>query len=292
MYKKSIFSAWLVFLTVPFLFIHQGIAQSVQHIKDLIVYDSPTYESLQGVFDQYSYDIQKSMEQVPAIAPSGMPQNLKDAPVKIRKKLFIQIMIPLIVQANTHIIAERKSVQNLSDVYTIHGVLNDAQNRLLQMLAKRYKATGDMEKILSTLQYRVQPIPVGLVLAQAIIESGWGTSRFALEGNSLFGQWTFTTGSGLIPENRDIGKNHAVKAFDTPYDSVVSYMINLNRHRAYEDLRSIRYMAFKNNQPITAHDLAAGLEKYSQLGFDYVVKIRNLIQFNKLEKYNTADIYR
>ena len=143
---------------------------------------------------------------VPAIAPQGMPQNLIDAPAKTRKKLFIQMMVPLIIESNTHIESHRKTVTALSQAYAKRGTLNGLQKHVLSEIADTYKATGDTAEILQTLQIRVHPIPVGLTLAQAIIESGWGTSRFAREGNSLFGQWTYAKGKGLIPQDRDKAK--------------------------------------------------------------------------------------
>ncbi len=291
---KSIFLAIGLACVIAFVVLLQrAVAQSAPTVPppvaDLIVYDASSYQGVQAVFHTYSYNVKNNWTgKVPAIAANYIPNNLKDASVQHRKQLFIQMMIPLIVRANQHIISERSTVENLYTAYRQNGELTHTQQQTLARIANRYKAKGDTEVVFRTLQYRVQPIVVSLALAQAIMESGWGTSRFAREGNSLFGQWTFRDNTGLVPQDRDADKTHQVKAFDSPYDSVVSYMLNLNRHGAYADLRKVRYNAIINNTPISGHALAVGLNAYSQLGDVYVTKIRQLIRSNKLEKYNTA----
>lgn len=128
---------------------------------------------------------------------------------------------------------------------------------------------------------RVDVIPVKLVLAQAANESAWGTSRFAREGNNLFGQWCFTKGCGMVPIRRAEGASHEVALFTTPAASVRAYMLNLNSGGAYEHFRKIRIGLKRMNKPQSAIVLAAGLEKYSERGRDYVRSIRDMIRGNE-----------
>jgi len=119
-------------------------------------------------------------------------------------------------------------------------------------------------------------------LAQAAIESGWGTSRFALQGNSLFGQWTWVEGNGIAPTERAEGATHSVKAFDSLRASVRDYLLNLNTNKAYEHLRDLRQQLRDQGREPDAHIMAAGLSKYSQRGDHYVDEVRAII--------NSADL--
>ena len=272
--------------------------ESRQHIptkiKGLIVYTVPTHQDLQSVFNKHNYTLQDWAGVAPAIAPDFMPQNLDDMSVTNRKNTFIQMMIPLIVHANSTIVKQRNIVHTLSEQFRKNGQLTAPEQQQLAPIIKAYHVKGNFETdtadILNTLHHRVQPIPVALALSQAIIESGWGTSRFAVQGNSLFGQWTYAKGAGLTPENRDANKTHTVRAFNSPYDSVVAYMLNLNRNPAYSTYRKIRYDALQQNRPITGHILAEGLKNYSQLGYEYVKKVQKIIYSNKLEMYNNTTL--
>ena len=129
---------------------------------------------------------------------------------------------------------------------------------------------------------RVDEVPVSLVLAQAANESGWGTSRFAAEGNALFGQWSFG-GSGMLPsEQRASLGDYRVAAFESPLLSVIAYMRNLNTHNAYARLRELRAAARAAGEEPSGYELAAGLDRYSERGQDYVDELRSMIDFNGL----------
>lgn len=137
---------------------------------------------------------------------------------------------------------------------------------------------------------RVDIIPPSLALAQAAKESGWGTSRFARNGNALFGQWTWDEDQGMEPKDRPEGTDHLVREFDTLLDSVEAYMLNLNRHRAYRELRSLRAGMRKRGEPIDGISLAGGLESYSELGMEYVERIRSMIDLNQLLALDNAEL--
>jgi Bax protein len=133
---------------------------------------------------------------------------------------------------------------------------------------------------------RVDEIPPSLALAQAAIESAWGTSRFAVQGNNLFGQWCYKKGCGLVPLRRDSGSRHEVAKFSSVTQSVNAYMRNLNTHRAYSDLRANRAQLKATEQNVTGHLLAANLLDYSELREVYVEEIRAVIRINKLAQYD------
>ncbi|KKD62435.1 glucosaminidase [Grimontia sp. AD028] len=130
---------------------------------------------------------------------------------------------------------------------------------------------------------RVDVIPADLVLTQAAKESGWGTSRFAREGNNYFGQWCYTSGCGMVPSARSQGKTHEVAVFKDTYQSIRAYFLNVNRNKAYAPLRDIRADLRKSGEPISGVALANGLKSYSERGQAYVEEVQSMIRYN--EKY-------
>jgi Bax protein len=138
------------------------------------------------------------------------------------------------------------------------------------------------------LLHRVDILPPSLVLAQAATESGWGTSRFAREGNNLFGQRTYRPGNGIVPANRPDGETHEVKRFGTLFESVRSYMRNLNTHLAYRELRDLRAQLRRSGRPLSGALLADGLNAYSTRSSDYITDVRAIIRANDLSRANQA----
>jgi Bax protein len=134
---------------------------------------------------------------------------------------------------------------------------------------------------------RVDVVPPSLAIAQSANESAWGTSRFARKGYNFFGQWCYRKGCGLVPKKRDANKTHEVAAFDSPQESVKMYIRNLNSNRAYKSLRDLRAKLRRSNKPVTGHELAAGLKRYSERGLEYVRELREMISYNKLAVYDT-----
>jgi Bax protein len=126
----------------------------------------------------------------------------------------------------------------------------------------------------------VDAVPDHLVLAQAANESAWGTSRFAREGNNLFGQWCFRQGCGLVPASRPDGATYEVARFESVSQSIGSYMHNLNTGRTYQELREIRALARENGHDPDANAMAAGLMSYSERGEDYISELRSMIRHN------------
>ena len=143
--------------------------------------------------------------------------------------------------------------------------------------------------IKSELLNKINTIPISLILAQSIIESGWGASRFAQEGNALFGQWTWKNDDGIKPKG-NLDANFYVKNFDSLLESVNSYILNLNTHPAYKGLRNFRISQYYAGKDITGNDMANFLDKYAEIGIKYVIKVKKMIEKNQLSIYKNATL--
>lgn len=160
-----------------------------------------------------------------------------------------------------------------------------ANQSTLEKLAKKYRldiSAPASNQDVSALLSRVDMVPNSLVLAQAAIESAWGTSRFATEGYNYFGQWCFSKGCGMVPSNRNEGASHEVRTFDSPKESVQAYFLNLNSHPSYEMVRKLRQDARNDDRPVHGCVLAAGLGSYSERGQHYIEEIRQMVRVNDL----------
>jgi len=179
-------------------------------------------------------------------------------------------------------LADKENAQILSVRDKIESGLSQSE---LQSLANTYRlelSDPASEKDIADLLSRVDIVPSSLVLAQAAIESAWGTSRFAREGYNYFGQWCFSKGCGIVPSSRNAGASHEVRTFDSPQASVKAYMLNLNSHPTYKVVRQLRAQARAENNAIHGCVLAAGLSKYAERGQHYIEEIRQLIRVNDL----------
>jgi Bax protein len=199
-----------------------------------------------------------------------------------RKEQFFAFLRPLFEAENARIAAQR---QRLVDLGTDGHRLSPDEQHWLHELASDYgldPETLDADLLLAELRVRVDLVPVSLGLAQAAKESGWGTSRFAVEGNALFGQRCHEPGCGLVPEGRASGDTFEVRAFDTPSAAISSYVRNLNSHDDYQPLRHLRAELRAAGRRVTGFTLARTLSTYSERGIDYVEELRQLIHFNGL----------
>lgn len=235
----------------------------------------------------YSYETLLSGEgQVPRIFLASVPDDLDQLrQVEHRKALFIEAVLPLVLQVNEEIRAARARLWDLRARKRL-GEQLDAVDRLwLATMSERYGvARGDLESLLA----RVDIVPPSLALAQAAAESGWGTSRFAREGNALFGQWTTADGPGLTPLERERGLTHKVRAFDSLLESVRAYALNLNTHTAYRGFRKARLKMRRHGKPLDGSRLAGELEAYSERGLEYVGILRTIIDANRLSQLDAA----
>ena len=199
-----------------------------------------------------------------------------------RKNLFIQIVLPLILDENNQIKLDRKK---------LFVVLNknnnsDAEKKWLNMKFKQY---GVKNKDLSTLKIRMDEIPVSLAIAQAAKETGWGTSRFALEGNALFGQWTFS-GDGIKPKSSDNDKTHKVMKFQILKASVRAYQRNLNTHSSYKKFRKLRAQSRDNDEKLDSLILADCLDQYAATGVEYTKTLKKIILQNSLKDFDEVKL--
>ncbi|WP_101757522.1 glucosaminidase domain-containing protein [Oceanicoccus sp. KOV_DT_Chl] len=209
--------------------------------------------------------------------------------VKEKKTAFFNFVLQFVREENRRIAKLREALLRLQQN---SEQLTQKERIWLKSLAEYYRVKVEakaMTRVIAELTLRVDQIPPSLALAQAANESAWGTSRFAIEGNNLFGQWCFSKGCGLIPDGRISGAMHEVASFDSPKQSVESYIRNINAGRAYKDLRSIRAQLRQEQQPISGYELAAGLMSYSERGEDYIKEVRRMMRINKLSRFDIAE---
>ena len=211
--------------------------------------------------------------------------------VKEKKEQFFQFMLPKIRLANTKIRVERSSLQDVFNRNKDEPILSDADKKFLGALKVKYKISEELEALdsINALLTKIDEVPASLVLAQSANESGWGTSRFAIEARNMFGIWCFREGCGIKPLQRAAGKKYEVAKYETIQASVEAYMLNINSHPAYRELRRIRSEARADNSYLSGMALAEGLETYSARGEKYVKEIKQLIRINKLQRFNSED---
>lgn len=250
---------------------------------------NPNVAQLEVAFRQAGYNltqVRKSNKPVPRLRLATLPQGLKDIrDTERRKKLFLSVALPLILEANTHVAVERRMLRYVSAMIRSGQTPPQNLRSWLERLARRYGTEPDR---LDVLLERVDVVPVSLALAQAAIESGWGTSRFARQGNAIFGQWTTAGGDGLVPSAREEGKTHKVRSFDRLSESVAAYLLNLNTHRAYAKFRALRKEARRRGERPDGWTLALGLDAYSEKGEEYVELLREMIRVNNLTAFDDA----
>jgi len=210
---------------------------------------------------------------------------IQDVPTK--KKLFYLVTLPLIYNTNTSIMQERRMVINIEKKFARKDLNKNETDEIIR-LSKKYKLDYSEinTKLFRKLKQRINIIPVSLALGQAIIESGWGQSRFATEGNALYGQWTTSEEKGIIPQDRDEDKTHAVLKFKNLSESVKAYMFNINTHQAYYNFRVIRRIdeRIKYTDPISMK--VKYLAAYAEIGDKYVDKLELIIASNNLQEFD------
>ena len=241
--------------------------------------------TIKQLFEDTGYDLNdvRKKKLVKPVALTLLPQEIKMIEnTKKRKEFFIQIVLPLIIQENNNIKRDRK---------TLFNIINKSNNTNSekQWLDKKYKQYGVKSKDLSTLKIRMDEIPVSLAIAQAAKETGWGTSRFAQEGNALFGQWTWS-GEGLKPKDSKKGEDHKVMKFNILQASVRAYQRNLNTHSTYKAFRKARAEFRDTNKSLDSMELSKYLNKYAETGNHYVEVLQQIIEQNKLQEFDDAKL--
>ena len=242
--------------------------------------------ALAHLFDSLGYrlDSVAASGEAPRVLVSTLPGDMASmAPVQAKTDLFIRLLLPLALEANERIAVQRDSLLALQ---TRSGGWNAAESSWVTALAEEYRGSADQ---LDDLLARVDAIPVSLALAQGADESAWGTSRFAREGNSLFGQHTHSQGeAGLVAGS---GKaNVEVAAFSTLLDGVLAYAHNLNSNPAYAQLRQVRAQERAQHEVLSGAAVAEGLQSYSARGEDYVHTLQTIIRAHHLHEFDDASL--
>ena len=241
--------------------------------------------TIKQLFEDTGYNLKdvRKKKLVKPVALSLLPQEIKMIEnVKKRKEFFIQIVLPLIIQENNNIRLDRK---------TLFSIINKSNNTASEKkwLEKKYKQYGVTSKDLSILKIRMDEVPVSLAIAQAAKETGWGTSRFAQEGNALFGQWTWS-GEGLKPKEADQNQGHKVMKFNVLQASVRAYQRNLNTHSTYKEFRKERAKLRDQGKPLDSVILSQFLNEYAETGNQYVEVLQQIIKQNNLKDFDDAKL--
>jgi Bax protein len=241
--------------------------------------------TIKQLFEDTDYKLEDVREKklVKPVALTLLPQEIKKIEnTKKRKEFFIQIILPLILKENNNIKLDRKR---------LFTIINKSNNTNLEKkwLEKKYKQYGVPSKDLSVLKIRMDEIPVSLAIAQAAKETGWGTSRFAQEGNALFGQWTWS-GEGLKPKDADKDQGHKVMRFNVLQASVRAYQRNLNTHSSYKDFRQARAKLRDQGKNLDSLILVQFLDEYAEIGDKYVEVLQKIIKQNSLKDFDDAKL--
>ena len=237
-------------------------------------------ETVLNLFKDVEYDLGqvRSKKLVKPIYFTQFPRDLDELQsTKLKKETFIKIVLPLIVAENERIQADREKLKILST----KKFTTDLEKQWLRQKLLEYKVKKSDFKELAS---RMDIIPTSIALAQAAKESGWGTSRFALEGNAIFGQWTWS-GQGIAPLDRASNKNHKILKFPILRASVKAYQNNLNTHKSYSKFRQKRLNLRNKNKKISGLELTDTLNNYAQTGSEYTKILNQIIRQNRLTDF-------
>ena len=242
--------------------------------------------TIEELFNQNKYDLKK-VKKTKLVNIGNkihrLPKELKNIEsTKKRKELFIKIVLPLIIEENTRIKLDRKKL------FVILNKSNNS-NSDKKWLKEKFKQYGVKNNDLATLKIRMDEIPVSLAIAQAAKETGWGSSRFAQEGNALFGQWTWS-GDGIKPAGVDKDAKHKVARFKVLKASVKAYQRNLNTHSSYKEFRKERAIQRDNYGKLNSLELVKYLDKYAETGVEYTKILKKIIKQNYLTEFDDVKI--
>ena len=260
--------------------------------EDILTFDVKPLDSvrlsaatIEELFKSTNYNLEdvRKNKLVKPIRLLLLPQEIKKIEnIKKRKEFFIQIILPLVIKENNSIKLDRNKLFN---------ILNKSKNTKLDKnwLNTKFKQYNVINKDLSTLKMRMDEIPASMAIAQAAKETGWGTSRFAQEGNALFGQWTWS-GEGIKPSDADDDSTHKVRKFNVLQASVKAYQRNLNTHSSYKDFRSARAEFRDKGRELDSMILSEYLDKYAETGKEYVKILQQIIRQNNLTDFDDAKL--
>jgi len=264
------------------MFLYEDVLKFDEQPSDVILLSAATIEELFKSTNYNLKDVRKN-KLVKPIRLDLLPKEIgKIENTKKRKDLFIQIILPLVINENNNIKLDRINLFN---------ILNKSKNTKTEQewLNVKFKQYGVVNKDLSTLKIRMDEVPVSMAIAQAAKETGWGTSRFAQEGNALFGQWTWS-GEGIKPANAEDDSTHKVMRFKILQASVKAYQRNLNTHSSYKDFRSARAELRDEGKKLDSMILTEYLDKYAETGKEYVKILQQIIRQNDLTDFDDGKL--
>ena len=263
-------------------FLYEDVLTFDEQPSDAILLSAATIEELFKSTNYNLKDVRKN-KLVKPISLDLLPKEIvKIENTKKRKDLFIQIILPLVIDENNSIKLDRMKLFN---------ILNKNKNTKIEQewLNMKFKQYGVLKKDLSTLKIRMDEVPVSMAIAQAAKETGWGTSRFAQEGNALFGQWTWS-GEGIKPADAEDDSTHKVMRFKVLQASVKAYQRNLNTHSSYKGFRSARAELRDEGKKLDSMILSEYLDKYAETGKEYVKILQQIIRQNNLTDFDDAKL--
>ena len=288
---------------VPDTLVHSipyNYSASVDNVVDTLKKEISSYKEVLDLFEKLNYTPeawQAGIREIPRVFFTKIGNRwgnttTKEITVLQKKQLFFRGIAPLILRANELIIKDRGRLEKIRSDFRDNNPIDEMNRIWLGKLSMLYKVkfSGEevSESMMDELWDKVDIIPPSLALGQAAEESGWGTSRFAAAGNAIYGQWTWGS-NAMVPEQqrKELG-NYGIAAFESLQESVSSYMLNLNTHNAYSDLRNKRAELRESGQKITGSILAEQLTKYSERGEDYVKGLKSLMEYNHLGPVDDA----
>lgn len=224
--------------------------------------------------------------------PQSIPDFAAIQDVTEKKASFFEFLSPYIDSVNQQILAQRQRLITFREKINNGSTLTRNEMNYLSDLRVEYELENEVlntANLVNRLLRRVDIIPSSLALAQAANESAWGTSRFAVEGNNFYGQWCYTEGCGIVPARRIAGANHEVKSFDSVFESVKAYIMNLNTFPNYQKLRDIRQQVRQGGRSIDGISLSEGLDTYSSRGDDYIFELQSMIYSNNLLEFDRTN---
>ena len=264
----------------------KNIPEKKEAIKELVLPDlNLKTQTVLSLFEDVEYDLKKVRKNklVKPIYFTQFPKDLDEiTSVKLKKETFIKIVLPLVVAENGKILDDRYKLKLISR----KKMTSDKEKSWLRQKFKEYKV---LKSNMKELEKKMDIIPVSIAIAQAAKESGWGTSRFALEGNAIFGQWTWN-GKGIAPLDRSKEKNHKILRFPILRASVKAYKNNLNTHKGYKEFREIRFKLRSKNKTIAGKKLIHALDNYAQTGAEYTKILSQIIDQNSLDEFENVKL--
>ena len=260
----------------------------INRITKLYAYDEEKFltKDLVNVFEENNYNYESVLmhKKVPNLYISSLPEDFsKISSSSMKKSLFVRSILPLIVKENNKIESLNYRIKNLKSNF---NKISRSDALWLKKMMTSYKVKSND---INDLIIKIDIIPVSIALGQAAIESGWGTSRFAMEGNALYGQWSWKTGSGIVPKERDVNEVYEIKSFLSLSNSVASYMKNLNTHQNYKNFRINRKLLREHNIPVLGSYLYQYLDKYA-VDSNYSNTLKKIIDTNNFEELENVEI--